>query len=205
MRNGRLAHGRGARSVAEGRSGSSQPEHRASARALGGWVAGWLSAEGAAGGRTEGDGRVFPRAAGVGRRPDALSLALSQLRWARGPDGDAGRGDRRLRWARRLQLATRRRSMRLYALIPRILVGMESAEQVRTPSPAPLNPTRSGPGWTIQPWHSYAFAVPMNCRIGWPIFGWWESASRRESRVGHHGLGPGCPDPRAIDSPRSAA
>ena len=42
----------------------------------------------------------------------------------------------------------------LYPPNPRILLGMESAEQVRTPSPAPLNPARSGPGWTIQPWHS---------------------------------------------------
>jgi nucleoside-diphosphate-sugar epimerase len=59
-----MARGRGARAVAEGRSGSSQSEYRAGARA-----AGWLDAEGAAGGRAEGDGRVFPRAGCVRQRP----------------------------------------------------------------------------------------------------------------------------------------
>jgi hypothetical protein len=43
---------------------------------------------------------------------------------------------------------------RIYPRNPRILVARESDEQVRTPSPAPLNPTRSGPGWTIHPWHA---------------------------------------------------
>ena len=53
-----MARGRGARAVAEGRSGAAQSDYRASARA-----AGWLGAEGAAGGRAGGDGGVFPRAA----------------------------------------------------------------------------------------------------------------------------------------------